>query len=74
MSQYSSILGKRVQAFYRASNSRFSAVGILVSDTGRSIFIEEHFSQGGKDKTLRVEIPYEYVVRIAEVPIEPSWL
>jgi hypothetical protein len=40
----------------------------LVNDTGESIFIEEHFSQGERKKTMRVEIPYEYVIRIMEAP------
>ncbi|HVB57371.1 MAG TPA: hypothetical protein VNE63_13235 [Candidatus Acidoferrales bacterium] len=66
MNRYSAIVGKRVEAHYRASDSRFSAVGVLVSDTGTSIFIEERLSQGGRQKTFRVEIPYEYVLHIAE--------
>lgn len=66
MKRYSAIVGKRVEAHYRASDSRFSAVGVLVSDTGESIFIEERLSQGAKHKTFRVEIPYEYVLRVAE--------
>jgi hypothetical protein len=38
----------------------------LASDTGKAIFVEEHFSSGGKEKTMRVEIPYAYVIRVAE--------
>jgi hypothetical protein len=40
--------------------------GTLVHDSGKSIYIEEHFVQCGKPKTLRVEIPYQCIVRISE--------
>lgn len=65
MERYSALVGKRVEAHYRTGDIHLSAVGVLVSDTGKSVFLEERFSQGGKDKTIRVEIPYEYVLRIA---------
>lgn len=64
MARYSALVGKRVEAHYRTGEIHLSAVGVLVSDTGKSVFLEERFSQGGKDKTIRVEIPYEYVLRI----------
>ncbi len=55
-----------MEAYYRASDLQMSAVGTLVADDGKSIFIEERFSQSGKEKTLRVEIPYDYIVRVVE--------
>lgn len=66
MKRYAAMVGKRVEAHYRASDFRLSAAGTLVLDTGKSIFIEEHFSQGGKRKTSRLEIPYEYILRVTE--------
>jgi hypothetical protein len=75
MGRFASLVGKRVEAHYRAGDIHLSAVGTLVTDTGKAIFIEERFSQGGKNKTMRVEIPYEYVVRIAlatEAPPAPA--
>lgn len=66
MKRYAAMVGKRVEAHYRASDFRLSAAGTLVLDTGKSIFIEEHFSQGGKQKTSRLEIPYEYILRVTE--------
>lgn len=61
-----------MEAHYRAADIHLSAVGTLVDDTGKSVFVEERFSQNGKQKTMRVEIPYEYVIRIAEVqPRDP---
>jgi len=66
MGRYASLVGKRVEAHYRAGDIHLAAVGTLVTDTGKAIFIEERFSQGGKNKTMRVEIPYEYIVRLAE--------
>jgi hypothetical protein len=72
MGRYSNLVGKRVEAHYRASDIHLVVVGTLASDTNKSVFVEEHFSQGGKDKTLRVEIPYEYVIRVLEVTGERS--
>ena len=72
MKRYEAMTGKRIEAHYRASDFRLSAAGRLVLDTGESIFIEEHFSQGGKQKTSRLEIPYEYILRIVEAADEPA--
>jgi hypothetical protein len=66
MGRYAALVGKRVEAHYRAGDIHLSAVGILATDTGKAVFIEERFEQGGKNKTMRVEIPYDYVVRIVE--------
>lgn len=48
-----------------------SAVGVLVADDGKSMFVEERFSQSGKEKTLRVEIPYDYIIRVVETNGDP---
>jgi hypothetical protein len=61
-------MGKRVEAHYRAGDIHIVAMGTLVADTDESIFVEEHFSQGGKDKTMRAEIPYAYVIRVVGAP------
>jgi hypothetical protein len=68
MGRYSSLAGKRVEAQYRAGEIRQRSIGTLVADTGTSITIEEHFAQGGRKKTMRVDIPYEYVIRVIEAP------
>jgi hypothetical protein len=44
---------------------------MLVADTGRCIVIEEHLLLGERKKTMRVEIPYEYVIPLAETPRNP---
>jgi hypothetical protein len=72
MARYSALLGKRVEAHYRAGDMQLSTNGVLVSDTGKAIFVEEHFSSGGKEKTMRVEIPYAYVIRVAEARAEAT--
>jgi hypothetical protein len=41
-----------------------SVIGILVMDTGESLVLEDRFMQGGKEKMMRVAIPYDYVVRV----------
>jgi hypothetical protein len=72
MGRYSALVGKRVEARYRTADIHLSAVGTLVSDSGESIFLEDRFSQGGREKTMRVEIPYQFVVRVSETHAEPS--
>jgi len=64
-------MGKRVEAQYRVANIHQKSVGMLVADTGRCIVIEEHLLLGERNKTMRVEIPYEYVIRLAETPRNP---
>ena len=68
MGRYTLFVGRRVEAQYRTANIHQRSVGRLVADTGEAVTIEEHFSQGGRNKTMRVEIPYEYVIRIVEAP------
>ncbi len=66
MGRYSKLEGKRVEAHYRASDIELSVEGALVSDTGKAIFIEERNSHDGRQKTMRIEIPYQFIIRIAE--------
>lgn len=68
MSRYNSFMGKRVEAQYRVADIHQKSVGTFVADTGRSIVIEERMLQGERKKTMRVEIPYEYVIRLTEQP------
>jgi len=70
MSDYSSLVGKRVEAHYRAGDVPLSVIGALALDTGTSIFVEERFSHGGRDKTIRVEIPYACLMRVREIGAE----
>jgi hypothetical protein len=70
MTRYSALLGKRVEAHYRAGDMQLSTIGTLASDTGNAIFVQERFSSGGKEKTMRVEIPYAYVIRVTEMRAE----
>jgi len=71
MGRYVAFMGKRVEAQYRVANIHQKSVGMLVADTGRCIVIEEHLLLGERKKTMRVEIPYEYVIRLAETPRNP---
>jgi hypothetical protein len=72
MPRYTALVGKRVEAHYRAGDMQLSTIGTLGSDTGKAIFVEERFTSGGKEKTMRVEIPYAYVIRVAEIRDEPT--
>ena len=67
MPRYTAWVGKRVEAHYRAGDLQLSTIGTLASDTGKAIFVEERFLSGGKEKSMRVEIPYAYVIRVTEV-------
>ena len=72
MPRYEAFVGKRVEAHYRAGEIHLSAVGTMAADSGKSIVLEDRFSLGGKDKTMRVEIPYEYVIRVVETKADPA--
>jgi hypothetical protein len=72
MARFESLVGKRVEAQYRAGEIQLLAIGTLTSDSGKSVILEDRFSAGGKDKTMRVEIPYEYLVHLAETQANPA--
>lgn len=71
MERYRHLVGKRVEAHYRSGDFYLSCVGTLASDSGESVIVQEQFSSGGNEKTMRVEIPYSYIVRVAETSPEP---
>lgn len=68
MARYAAFLGRRVEVQYRAGDILLPASGILVADSGRSIFLEQNFEQQGRHKHFRWEIPYQSLVRIEEKP------
>ena|ERR1700722_20200546 len=76
MARYSSFLGRRVEVYYRASDTLLPASGIFVADSGRSIFLEQIFEQRGQHRVFRWEIPYQYLVKIGiskeEEPLEAT--
>ncbi len=72
MARYSSFLGRRIEVVYRAGDIILPATGMLAADSGRSIFLEERFSQRGQVKTFRWEIPYQCIVRLTESPARPE--
>lgn len=72
MARYSAFLGRKVEVQYRAGDILLPASGTFVADSGRSIFLEQHFEQKGQQKHFRWEIPYQYIVRLEEKPETPS--
>ncbi len=66
MARYSALLGHRVEVHYRSGEIVLPVTGTLAADSGKSIFLEEHFSQQGEIKTFRWEIPYNKILRLAE--------
>jgi hypothetical protein len=64
MARYSSLLGRTVEVQYRAGDIVLPASGTFVADSGRSIFLEQHFEQRGQTRHFRWEIPYQYIVRL----------
>ncbi|HEV2288248.1 MAG TPA: hypothetical protein VGR81_04775 [Candidatus Acidoferrales bacterium] len=70
MSKFASFLGKRVEVSYRAGEIHMNAIGTLVVDSGQSIRVEDRFEQSGREKTVRVEIPYPVIVRVREIIVQ----
>jgi len=52
---------------YRAGDILLPASGTFVADSGRSIFLEQNFELRG-NKLFRWEIPYQYIVKIEQMP------
>jgi hypothetical protein len=72
MARYSAFLGRRVEVQYRAGEILLPASGTFVADSGRSIFLEQHFDQRGQAKQFRWEIPYQYIVRIQQALVDSA--
>ncbi len=64
MARYSAFLGRAVDVQYRAGDICLPASGTFVGDSGRSIFLEQHYEQLGQAKNFRWEIPYPCIVRL----------
>jgi hypothetical protein len=68
--RYEHLLTKRVEVRYRTDYLYHCATGTLATDNGTCLFIEDRFMQSGKQKMLRVEIPYECILSVVELPLE----
>jgi hypothetical protein len=66
MARYAAFLGSFVEVQYRAGDICLPASGTFVADSGRSIFLEQHYEQHGQNKNFRWEIPYQCIVRVEE--------
>jgi hypothetical protein len=66
MARYAVFLGRLVDVQYRAGDICLPASGTFVADSGRSIFLEQHYEQHGQSKNFRWEIPYQCIVRVEE--------
>jgi len=66
MARYSAFLGHAVEVQYRAGDICLPASGTFVGDSGRSIFLEQHYEQRGQPKNFRWEIPYQCIVRLED--------
>ncbi len=66
MARYRALIGRRVEVYYRAGDIFLPATGVLAADSGKSIFLEEHFCQHGRVKSFRWEIPYQCIIRLSE--------
>ena len=72
MARYSALLGRRIEVTYRAGDIVLPASGTMAADSGKSIFLEEHYQQKGNAKTFRWEIPYMCIVQLNEIPEVPK--
>jgi hypothetical protein len=66
MARYAAFLGRFVDVQYRAGDICLPASGTFVADSGRSIFLEQHYEQHGQTKNFRWEIPYQCILRVQE--------
>jgi hypothetical protein len=66
MAMYLRYVGRRVEVHYQAGQTCLPATGTLVADSGRSIFLEEHFAKTSGVKRFRWEIPYACIVGLYE--------
>jgi hypothetical protein len=66
MVRYAAFLGRFVEVQYRAGDVCLPASGTFVADSGRSIFLEQHYEQHGQSKNFRWEIPYQCIVRVEQ--------
>jgi len=66
MARYANLLGRRVEVHYRAGEVTLPATALLVADSGRSIFLEDHYVLRGRTQTFRWEIPYSCILRLEE--------
>jgi len=64
MPRFDALLGKRIEVHYRAGDIYLPATGTLVADSGKSIFLEEHFHHRDTVRTFRWEIPYQCILRV----------
>jgi hypothetical protein len=67
MERYSSFVGKRVEAHYRSADIHMFAVGVIVADNGKAVYLEDRFASGGTEKMMRLELPYTHIVRLVEL-------
>jgi len=49
-----------------------TATGTLALDSGVLIRLEDRFTHSGREKTVRIEIPYPSIIRIREVTLQPA--
>ena len=67
MGRYSPLVGKRVEVVYRSGTIHLLAAGLLLADSGESIFVEQHLDQNGPFKTFHLKVPYHCIVRLSEI-------
>jgi len=66
MGRYLALVGKRVEAHYRAGDLHLSGYGTLVIETTKAVILEERFTRNGREKIIRIEIPCECLLRLRE--------
>lgn len=66
MAEFAQYVGKRVELHYQAGEKCLPAAGLLVADSGRSVFLEEQFARAAGVRQFRWEIPYSCIVSLWE--------
>lgn len=66
MPRYTSLLGRRVELFYRFCGIEMFVSGVVLGHSGDSILIEQHADQYGGLPKFQLAIPFSWILSLSE--------
>ncbi len=72
MGHYAALIGKRVEAQYRAGDIQLSARGALVAVTAKAVFLQERFVRNGREKNNSIRNPLRLSALPLRMPSNPT--